>query len=76
MYKVKVDAPIFESLLHLEMLEGVVLNGVDEGLRHRVDRELCENLNEYKAKEKLNSQLLSLYKILLVTLAGWVRGVC
>lgn len=32
--------PVFEGLLHFEVLEGIVLNGVDEGLRYRVDREL------------------------------------
>ena len=34
------NVPVFEGLLHLEVLEGVVLNGMDEGLWDRVDREL------------------------------------
>lgn len=39
-------APVFEGLLHLEVFKGIVLDGVDEGLRYRVDRELGQNLDE------------------------------
>ena len=58
------------------MFEGIVLNGVDEGLRYRVDREFGQNLNENQTEEKLNGQLLSLCQVLLITLTGWVGRVC
>ena len=61
--------------MHPEVLKGIVLNGVDKGLRHRVDRQLGQNLNENKTEQKLNGQLLSLSEVLLITLAGWVGRV-
>ena len=57
------------------MLEGIVFNGVDEGLWYRVDRDLGQNLYENQAEEKFNRQLLSLCKVLLLPLTGWVGRV-
>ena len=58
----------------LEVPEGVILNGVDEGLRHGVDGKLGEDLNEDKTENEVNGELLSLGQVVLIPLADRVRG--
>ena len=58
------------------MLEGVVLNGVDEGLWHWVHRELSQHFDQHQAEDEVDGKLLSLRQVVFVSLADWKRGIC
>lgn len=48
------------------MLEGIVFDGMDEGLGHWVDRQFGQHLYQHQAEDEVYGELLPLCQVVLL----------